>query len=76
MSSHKVGILRTGPVGVSEVPGGGFRTVWDTGLVARGEAGLDMTEWGSQPLSGRYLTGVANRGLAIALGTPMETERE
>lgn len=33
--------------------------------------------WGSaEPLEWRYVTGVANTGLAIALGTPMEVERE
>lgn len=51
MRSHKVVSPEAGPVGVSKVSEGGFRAVVDTGLVTRGEAGLEMTVWGSaEPL--------------------------
>lgn len=36
--------------GVSQVSGGGFRVVVDTGLAVIGEAGLEIAVWGSQPL--------------------------
>lgn len=50
---------------------GGHRTGDQRRSRAEVDCGVLLSHW-----SGRYVTGVANRGLAIALEAPMEMERE
>lgn len=45
-----MGAQEQGQWWVSQVSGGGFRAVVDTGLVVIGEAGLEIAVWGSEPL--------------------------